>query len=60
MPPRRLERVLRDVLGGTRVAGHGQRHAEDDPLEPAHERDRELGIARAEPGEQYFIGLPIT
>jgi len=53
-----LEGVLRDVLGRARVAGDRLGHAEDDPLEPAHERDRQLGVARAEPGEQYFIGLP--
>jgi hypothetical protein len=51
-PPRLLEGSLRDVLGDAR------RHAEDDRLEPAHERDREAGIAAAEASEQYLIGLP--
>jgi hypothetical protein len=55
-----LEGVLRDVLGRGRVADDGQRHAEDDPLEPAHERDGELGIARAKASEQHFIGLPLS
>jgi hypothetical protein len=60
MPPRLLEGVLRDVLGGGRVPDDGQRHAEDDPLEPAHERDGKLGIARAKASEQHFIGLPLS
>jgi hypothetical protein len=52
-----LEGTLRDVLGGARVARDGQRDAEDDPLEPAHECDREVGITRPQPGQQHPIGL---
>jgi hypothetical protein len=58
MPPRLLEGLLRDVLRGDRVADDGNRHTEDDPLEPSHERDRELGVTRAQASEQYFIWLP--
>jgi hypothetical protein len=59
MAPRLLERLLRHVLRGARVARDGQGHAEDDPLEAAHERDRQLRLARAKPSEQPLIGLPV-
>jgi hypothetical protein len=57
VPPRLLEGTLRDVLGSGRVAGNGLCNAENDPLEPSHECDREVGIARAQAGEQHLIGL---
>ena len=60
VPPRTLECLLRDVLGGPGIADDGQRHAEDDPLEPAHERERELGVARAEAREQRFVGWSLA
>ena len=59
VPPRPLERLLRHVFGEGRVAEHGQRNAEDPPLETAHERHRQLGVPRREAREQQVVGHPI-
>jgi hypothetical protein len=56
MPPRLLEGLLCDVIGGRRIADDGQRHADGDPLEAARER----GIPRAQASEQYLIRQPLA
>src|ERR1700722_2317634 len=47
----------RDVPDG-RVAGGGQRQVEEDPLEPAHERDRAVRISPAQASEQRLMTPP--
>jgi hypothetical protein len=55
-----LESLLGDVLGGARVGRYGHRDAEDNPLEPAHERDRKVGVPGAKAREQRFVGQPLA
>ena len=59
MLPRALEGLLRDVLGQHRIAEHGDRDTEHLALEPAHERDRDLGVASGEPGQQSLVRKPL-
>jgi hypothetical protein len=49
--PGLLERLLSDILRGTRVADNGAHDTIYQPLEAAHECDRKVGIARAEARE---------
>jgi hypothetical protein len=60
VPPCLLECLPGHVLGGAGVGGHGHGDPEDDPLEPAHERDRKVGISRAKAREQCLVGQPLT
>ena len=51
-----LECLLRHVLSRLGVAKDAHRDAPDDPLEPAHERDGQVGVSRAKTGKQHLIG----
>jgi len=55
VPPGLLESLLSDVLRGGGVPGDGHRDAEHDALEPAHESERQLGVAGSEAREQRLI-----
>ena len=55
VPPRLLEGLLGDILRRRGVADYGHRYAEDQPLEAAHERERQLRIAGAQAGEQRLV-----
>jgi hypothetical protein len=55
-PPGPLERRLGDVLGQPGVTGEAERDAEHGPLEPAYERQRELGVSGGETRQQNVIG----
>jgi hypothetical protein len=59
VPPRLFERLLGDVFRGDWIARDGQRDAVHHPLKTAHERDRQVGVTRAETSEQRLVRQPV-
>ena len=63
VPPRLLKSLLGDILRRRDIADYGHRYAEDEPLEAAHERERQLRIAGARPASSvssgsWSVGVP--
>jgi len=59
VPPRLLEGLLGDVFRDAGITQDGYRDAEHEPLEAAHERDRQVGVARAQTREESFVRQPV-